>query len=654
LGTKSYATHADINAADTNGVVSIGQSGTNGFTRRIINVSDGINATDAATVGQIKTITGLDATKGNVVQYDGADKSSVTFAGTKGTALNNVNDITMNTTDAFNKNTTYNLSFKAAGLVPGQSQSSDSTAIGNIAFGDPNIGKNSMMSVSVGDLSTIGNDAERSVIVGYGNSISDGAQKSTVIGTNSYVSKQESIAIGQDTKVDTQNAIAIGNQANIQSGAVNSVAIGGLYEYSAEGGLGGGGNYLVEENAMNSTVVGAATLSQSVGGTALGEGARVTQNADNSVALGTKSYANRADINAADTNGVVSIGQSGTNGFTRRIINVSDGINPSDAATVAQLNTALKGFTNTGDVTKGQAVQYEKNGSLNAGTDGTGNLDLKKDGSASLSSNSGVAIVKAGTDSTSMSYGNNNVTVDQNGTTVNGSLKVNGDFSVNGSKLATQDTVNDMNKNLGTMKFDNTKASTMTDAVNQNYASITQNSNNIQSTKEHIGLEGNGRFAKIANGAATLTEGINTNTASIQDNSRSINSLTQDVSNLNDEVDSVGAVSAALAGLHPLDYSARSKFQVSAAVGTYDGTQAAAIGGFYHANKDVLFSLGASHSFGSSKKTAANIGITLRVGPSSPSQVSEEGASTNERINTLEKEIRTLKTELAAVKARTK
>ena len=87
---------------------------------------------------------------------------------------------------------------------------------------------------------------------------------------------------------------------------------------------------------------------------------------------------------------------------------------------------------------------------------------------------------------------------------------------------------------------------------------------------------------------------------------------------LGSEIDSVGAISAALAGLHPLDYDGTgSKFQVSAAVGSYDGTQAAAVGGFYHFNEDVMMFVGGATAFEGDHKTAANIGVTFRVGQGS-------------------------------------
>lgn len=155
--------------------------------------------------------------------------------------------------------------------------------------------------------------------------------------------------------------------------------------------------------------------------------------------------------------------------------------------------------------------------------------------------------------------------------------------------------------------------------------------------------------ANLSNGSADLTEGINTNTASIQQNSNAIMSLNTHVRSLGQEIDSVGALSAALAGLHPIDYDGSgSRFQISAAAGTYDGKQAVALGGFYHVNRDVMFSLGASSTFGNDRKAAGNFGVTFRVGPGasqSPSQTSSD-------VEELRAEVEALKAEIQALKAR--
>lgn len=412
-------------------------------TRQLTGLAAGTEDTDAVNVGQLKKA----------------------MAG----ATEDVNDITMNVKDAFMK-ATETRSFKDAGLVPGKSESSLSTAIGNIGFGKPSIGKDSSMSVTVGDAVQVGNDAERSTAIGYNSKVAEGAEYSVALGESSAVTKKESIAIGKSAKVETQNAIAIGTSASIQKGAVNSIAIGGLYSYSKEDGLGGGASYMVAANAKNSTVIGTGTLSQSEGATALGEGAWVTEGAAGSVALGQGSSVGSADIFGSDTYGVVSVGSTqGENGeaVTRRVINVADGVNAHDAANMSQLN-----------------------------------------------------------------------------------------------------------------------------------------------------------------------------------------SVRSSVYTLGKEIDSVGAISSALAGLHPIDYDGTgSKLQISAAAGTYDGKQAVALGAFYHANRDVMLSIGASSTFGDDRKTAGNIGVTFRVGDGADETVF--GQSNRERdMERLRAEIEQLRNEIEALKAK--
>jgi hypothetical protein len=99
----------------------------------------------------------------------------------------------------------------------------------------------------------------------------------------------------------------------------------------------------------------------------------------------------------------------------------------------------------------------------------------------------------------------------------------------------------------------------------------------------------------------------------IEQNTSAINSLNSRVSDLGGEIDQVGAISAALAGLHPLNYDGTgSKFQLAAAMGDYDGNQAVAFGGFYHFNKDLMMSVGGATSFDGDKKTAYNVGVSVR------------------------------------------
>lgn len=174
---------------------------------------------------------------------------------------------------------------------------------------------------------------------------------------------------------------------------------------------------------------------------------------------------------------------------------------------------------------------------------------------------------------------------------------------------------------------------------------INANTESINAVKDTIG------DGKLTNGAADLTAGINANTEAIQQHSQAIGALGSRVSDLGEEVDSVGAISAALAGLHPLDYNGTgSKFQISAALGTYDGTQAAAIGGFYHFNRDTLLSIGGSTSFEGDRKTAANIGVTFRVGEGASEAPAVQDTETRQQMEAMKQEIEMLKAELAQLK----
>ena len=230
---------------------------------------------------------------------------------------------------------------------------------------------------------------------------------------------------------------------------------------------------------------------------------------------------------------------------------------------------------------------------------------------------------------------------------ISGNLTVGGSLTVGGETVATGADVSGIKEQIGVNEDGSYK--TINNGASDVITGINNNTTAIEEVNKTVGS------GKLDNGAADLTSGINQNYAQIQQNSQAINPLGHQVSDLGDEIDSVGAISAALAGLHPLDYDGTgSKFQISAAMGTYDGTQAAAIGGFYHFNRDVMMSLGGATSFEGSKKTAANIGVTFRVGEgASGKSVSDDVMARleamDQKIAALEQENKELKNVLGAI-----
>lgn len=165
-------------------------------------------------------------------------------------------------------------------------------------------------------------------------------------------------------------------------------------------------------------------------------------------------------------------------------------------------------------------------------------------------------------------------------------------------------------------------------------------------------VDGTDVMGSIADNADKIAQ----NTTAIANNSSRINALNSRVSDLGNEIDNVGAISSALAGLHPLDYDGTgSKFQLAAAMGSYDGSQAAAIGGFYHFNEDVMMSVGGATAFDGDNKSAFNVGVSFRIGQgSSGKKVNSDDVlaqlnAMNEKIAALEAENQQLSEKVAAL-----
>lgn len=822
-GKNSVALGADSVANEEN-VVSVGHTKgqANGFggnygedlNRRITNVADGKNANDAATVGQISKITGMDSEKGNVVQYDGEDKSVVTFAGESGTKLTNLaaGEFKADSTDAVTAGQLY-----ASGIVPGSIVDGSGTGKGNMALGN-------MSEIEAGDgmdyNTAIGYNAgiSREYVIGKGyenakNSTAIGASAriygsdSVAVGHQSSVTHKQGVAIGQGAKVESANSVAVGHEAIIKGNAENSIAIGNSKTYDPETGLGGGATQSVASGAKNSTVIGVGGATTSEGAVVLGYEARVNGSAANAtaigkdatiqvssgngnVALGAESEVSKADVGDDTAHGVVSIGKSGDDGFTRRIVNVADGLNDSDAATVGQLNAMQSAYTNSGIV----------GGTMDKYTLATGAVAIGKDskvhgtGSVAIGTGSKVeqhnsvaigrsAIVKG---AGSVALGAGSVATEDNVLSLgrnNGSLGLRIVNMKDGINERDAVTVGQMNKlafgtRSGSLSLAN-GATSLAEGINQNttdiksldeqldnakvdwgestqsmkeltekasaFAAQTQNVDwnalnsvdwnainamaavpatmnlavdDVQANEGDTGaekddddrspqtngsnpgevdgnlhvsgnttldgtlnvkgdatFEGNATFDKGATmkgdlnmsgnkitglGAgdvsADSTDAVNGSQLfdvqqQVSDNRNAIGALGSRVSDLGEEVDSVGAISAALAGLHPLDYNGTgSKFQISAALGTYDGTQAAAIGGFYHFNRDTLLSIGGSTSFEGDRKTAANVGVTFRVGEGASEAPAVQDNETKQQMEAMKQEIEMLKAELEQLK----
>ncbi|WP_338951358.1 CEACAM-binding trimeric autotransporter adhesin CbpF [Fusobacterium nucleatum] len=95
------------------------------------------------------------------------------------------------------------------------------------------------------------------------------------------------------------------------------------------------------------------------------------------------------------------------------------------------------------------------------------------------------------------------------------------------------------------------------------------------------------------------------------------NEVNEKIDDVKDEVRTVGSLSAALAGLHPMQYDPKAPIQVMAALGHYRDKQSVAVGASYYFNDRFMMSTGIALSGEKRTKTMANVGFTLKLGKGS-------------------------------------
>ncbi len=177
-----------------------------------------------------------------------------------------------------------------------------------------------------------GEDANGSIALGHDSKVLNGATYAVAIG------------YGTTAATYAQNAVAIGRQASVGEKSINSNAIGFKANASAK-----------RANAMgdNATAAGIGSIALGSSAKALGEnsvalGSGANANGKNSMALGAGSVANEDNVISVGS-GVSTRASDDGAPATRRIINVSAGINDTDAVNVSQLKELI-GFGATSEV----------------------------------------------------------------------------------------------------------------------------------------------------------------------------------------------------------------------------------------------------------------------------------------------------------------
>lgn len=121
-------------------------------------------------------------------------------------------------------------------------------------------------------------------------------------------------------------------------------------------------------------------------------------------------------------------------------------------------------------------------------------------------------------------------------------------------------------------------------------------------------------------------------------NSVSSDTLTKANGYTDNQVNKVGAASAALAALHPLEFNKDYKWQFATGFGNYGNKTAVSLGAFYQPNENILLSLGTTLG---GHNTMVNGGATFRFGHNSEMNTDKQIA-TDAKVQELENRLKVM------------
>ena len=167
----------------------------------------------------------------------------------------------------------------------------------------------------------------------------------------------------------------------------------------------------------------------------------------------------------------------------------------------------------------------------------------------------------------------------------------------------------------------------------QNSVALGNNSTVSSSNEVSVGSATQQRkITNVADGevSATSTDAVtgkqlykvmqNSGTTGIENLRNEVNEKIDDFKN---EVNHVGSLSAALAGLHPMQYDPKAPAQVMAALGHYRNKQSVAVGLSYYFNDRFMMSAGVAIGSEKRVKSMANVGFTVKLGKGSGVEYNE-------------------------------
>lgn len=413
------------------------------------------------------------------------------------------------------------------------------------------------------------------------------------IGNQARVSSYDSVAIGNGAFVSGESSVALGRTNNVTG--ENSVAIG-----ANNGTVAGGQSAVIGYNnkiGADKEQLVFGSNSESNGQGALTFGTHAKSLATDAVAFGNNTIADQANAVAIGTNSVTD-SAVGVDGIT---------INGTRHIFAGEQPASVVSFGSKARAGAGGVTQYNRQlTNVSAGQISADSLD------AINGSQLYAAIDEIETNAKQINKNKQNIKDVAIGLNMLGDVVNDHEQAIAGNTTAITNNTNRINGN--------------TSAINSLGQKVTANTADIRSL-EHVADNHEGRITTLENRSLGLANDINNK-----------------VNNLGQRVNKLGASSAALAGLHPLDFNRNDKVSYAVSYGHYRNSNAVALGVFARPNERIMLGFGAT--LGGENQYTVNVAFKTGKG----SDYIAEAKDAQSRISKLEALVNKLMTEVEANK----
>ena len=448
-------------------------------------------------------------------------------------------------------------------------------------------------------------DANNALAFGTNNTVTGengfaGGNNATAAGRNSFAfgSHAESlveytVAIGNQARVSSYDSVAIGNgafvsgESSVVLGRTNNVkgedtVVVGANNGTVEGGQSGiiGYNNKIG-NHKEQFVLGSNSESDAQGALVVGTHAKAV--AMDAVAFGNNTIADQANAVAIGTNSVTDAAV-GVDGIT---------INGTRHVFAGEQPASVVSFGSKARAGAGGVTQYNRQlTNVSAGQISADSLD------AVNGSQLFAAVDEIETNAKQISKNKQNIKDLAVGVQMLGDVVNDHEQAIAGNTTAIANNTARINGN--------------TSAINSLGQKVTANTADIRSL-EHVADNHEGRITTLEKRSIGLA-----------------NDISNKVNNLGQRVNKLGASSAALAGLHPLDFNRNDKVSYAVSYGHYRSSNAVALGVFARPNERIMLGFGAT--LGGENQYTVNLAFKTGKG----SDYIAEAKAAQSRISKLE------------------